>query len=403
MSLTRSILPPSGISSASMLPSKEWQPNDAGLNGLNLERKYRILYLGNDWYGSCARACGYALRRAGHEVIDVSLDNWVPLSRRFFTKALLRIARPLLRSEFNAEVLSAARRFQPDMLLTFKGNFVARDTLQSLRGAGLPLYQYYPDNSVFSQNLVDPRTMQEYDCCFFTKKFLLADSSRRLHLRNAVYLPHGYDPDIHAVPDLSEDDYRRFGSDVTAILAHTAGKEHFFHELLSLRPTLRLRIWGQGWKERCKSQLVRTKIEGAPIYGQAYAKALRAAKINLALLIEGTRGASNGDLTTTRSFEIPACGGFMLHKRNPDILELYEEGREIECFENASEALEKIDHYLDHPELREQIAANGHLRATPAYSYDERMRVIMAYHASAFGGTQTSPPHALNSATGAAE
>lgn len=341
---------------------------------------YRILYLGNDWYGSCARACGYALRRAGHDVIDLSLDSWVPHSKHFAAKVLMRMARPVLRAEFNETILSSVRRFSPDMLITFKGNFIDRQTLRQLRNMGLPLYQYYPDNSVFSQPLVDPRTMEEYDCCFFTKKFLIPDTTKRLKLRDSVYLPHGYDPEIHRIHEVSDSDIKLFDADVAAIMTHTVGKEEFIDELLRLKPHLHLRIWGSGWTERCKSSRVKSRVEGAPLYGQAYVKAIKIAKINLALLMEPTKGASDGDLTTTRTFEIPACGGFMLHKRTTDVKELFKEGLEIACFDSPTEAAEKIEFYLADESERQRILRNGRDRAVPNHSYDARMEAILRYH-----------------------
>ena len=56
----------------------------------------------------------------------------------------------------------------------------------------------------------------------------------------------------------------------------------------------------------------------------------------------------------------------MLHERNPDVLELFEEGKEIECYATVEELVEKIDYYLAHPEERKAIAEAGHRRCVPA-------------------------------------
>lgn len=341
---------------------------------------YRILYLGNDWYGSCARACGYALRRLGHEVIDVSADGYSPVAKRLFTRAVLRATSKLLEREFNEQVLATARKFEPDLLLTFKGCLLRPETLRRLRKEGLPLYQYYPDNSVFAHRTVHPETMAEYDCCFFTKRFSIADTMSKMQIREAIYLPHGYDPDVHRVPELTQRDKELYSCGVAAVMTHTIGKERFLNELLTLRPDLPLQLWGDGWSERCRSANVMRKAVGRSIMGQAYVKVMYGAKINLALLSEQARGASSGDQTSTRSYEIPACGGFMLHQRTEEVRELFEEGREIACFDSAGEALQKIDYYLAHDREREEIALRGHRRAVPAYSYDARMQFILDYH-----------------------
>ena len=155
----------------------------------------------------------------------MSADGWDLTASRFTTKVLLRMARPLLRAEFNAKVLESARRFSPDLLLAFKGCLLDHSTLRKLREKGLPLYQYFPDNSVFAQWSVDAEAMEEYDCCFFTKKFLAADTVQKLRLHDSVYLPHGYDAEIHRRPVLSETDEKIYGADVAVIAVHTAGKE----------------------------------------------------------------------------------------------------------------------------------------------------------------------------------
>ncbi len=296
------------------------------------------------------------------------------------TKALVRLMQPVFRAEFNQAILDTAIKFSPDMLIAFKGAMVERETLRTLRAQGLPLYQYYPDNSIFAHAQVDPGTMEEYDCCFLTKKFLARDAAIKLKLRDAVYLPHGYDPEVHSKPTLSGNDKRIYGAEIAVVMVHTAGKERFLDQLLRLSPQLPIRIWGPSWKERCKSERVKVKAEGMPLLGQAYAKALYASKINLALLSEEATGSTNPDLTSTRTFEIPACGGFMLHRRTPDVLELYQEGSEIECFDSPEEALGKIEFYLQNPAKREEIARKGYQRAVPAYSYDERVRFIVDYH-----------------------
>ena len=70
----------------------------------------------------------------------------------------------------------------------------------------------------------------------------------------------------------------------------------------------------------------------------------------------------------------------MLHERNFEVLELYREGEEIECFDSAEELAEKIEYYLADPAEREQIARAGYARCVPAYSYDNRMAELLRWH-----------------------
>ena len=52
------------------------------------------------------------------------------------------------------------------------------------------------------------------------------------------------------------------------------------------------------------------------------------------------------------------------------------------CFGSVEELASKIEYYLTHPVERDAIARAGHARCVPAYSYDERLKQILAYATS---------------------
>ena len=91
------------------------------------------------------------------------------------------------------------------------------------------------------------------------------------------------------------------------------------------------------------------------------------------------------DCVSTRTFEIPACKGFMLHEDNEEVRGLYEAEREIGVFEGAEQLCEKVEFYLERPAVRAEILERGHLRAVPSYSYYERAREIAAIAANLDG------------------
>src|SRR5438477_3854900 len=111
----------------------------------------RILFVGENWFGSCARACCYALRRLGCDVRDFDAHTFFPRLRMKSSRAVLRLVAPRLMREYNQELLEAAQHFQPDFLLAFKGTYITPLTLQKLRGRGIPLYNYYPDRMLLAR------------------------------------------------------------------------------------------------------------------------------------------------------------------------------------------------------------------------------------------------------------
>jgi spore maturation protein CgeB len=340
----------------------------------------RILFSTNNWYGSNARSFVEAARRVGHRVFEVDEQVFVPQITRLSSRIARRIFLPRLVSEYNDSVLQAAELFRPDIFIALKGRWLQPKTLQLLRSKGLSLYNYYPDTSAFSHGKLLPRTLPEYDCVFYSKPFWYADVSKRLRLKAGSFLSLGYDPLLHRPMELDARDFSDYGCDVGIIATHTIHKERLLNALIEIRPDLDLSIWGRYWRENCKSTALLKHIRGFPLVGDSYAAAVQCVRINLGIMSGPWAGASSGDLTTARSYEIPACGGFMLHERTSEVLELYREDEEIACFDSVAELAQKIDYYLAHPADRERIARAGHKRCVPAYSYDNRVSAMLDWH-----------------------
>jgi len=72
----------------------------------------------------------------------------------------------------------------------------------------------------------------------------------------------------------------------------------------------------------------------------------------------GTRNQLKGKI-----FDITMCGGFLLCEHVEGIEDFFEIDKEIVCFNNYTEALEKINYFLTNEEEREHIAMAGKLRA----------------------------------------
>ena len=295
-------------------------------------------------------------------------------------RILRRAVRPAIAAEYNRQVVREAICYRPDVLIAFKGTLVQPSTLRTLRGHGVLSVNYYPDNSLFGHGPHLPRAAPEYDCMFYTKPFWEADvRGADIRLHNAIYVQHGYDPELHKPYPLNAGDLAEYRHDVVYVGIFTHYKERMLARLLDLRPGLDLAIWGNGWLKQCNDANVRRCVKGFALTGTLYPKALQAGRICLAILAGKSGRASQSDETSTRTFEIPACGGFMIHERTPEVLTFYNEGSEIECFSSVGELSEKIDHYLEHPEQREAVARGGYRRCVPSYAYDTRMREILAW------------------------
>jgi len=111
--------------------------------------------------------------------------------------------------------------------------------------------------------------------------------------------------------------------------------------------------------------------------GSLYAVAIQGSTIKLAMLSEVRIGASDGDQTTSRTFDIPASGGFMIHERTEELLSVFREDEEVVCFTGADELVQKIQYYFSHPVERERIRTLGHSACNEKYSIDARAHEIL--------------------------
>lgn len=340
---------------------------------------YRILCIGETWYGSDARAAFAALRRHGHSVHVLDENNYV--SNRWQTivsKGLRKLFKPILVKELELDADRLIRRFKPHCLFVFKGNWVHPGIVENCHQQNVLAVNYYPDVSFLAHGPYIPRTLPLYDHIFNTKTYGVEDMRLRLGIEHVSFLEPGYDPELHSPVELNEEESKLYGCDVAFIGTWSPKKELALSLLRSEMPSVRLKIWGSQWA-RSNSLNLKDSIMGDEVTGGEYTKAIRGASICLGLLSEVVKGASSGDLITARTFQIPACGTFMLHEHNPEVLRYFNED-EVAFFATSQELAKKVDYYLTHGQERERLARQALERSIKdEYSIDGRMKVVLRW------------------------
>ncbi|HSR37738.1 MAG TPA: glycosyltransferase [Phnomibacter sp.] len=336
-----------------------------------------LLCVGPLWRGSNAGGLFKALSRQGARIEVV--DEFYYLSLRGFSKfskALYKLIRPYQINDFNDEICRQIKNFKPNILLVYKGAFVQPRTLELAKANGVRLVNFYPDVSMFSHGKLLPQTMHYYELVFTNKTFGIKDLHDAFGVSNAIFVPHGFDPDIHRPLQLTAQEWEMYGCDASFIGTWSPKKEMLFSHLKSQLPQLNLHVWGSQW-ENSHSSVLKSCIKGREILGDLFAVAIQASKINLGILSERVQGASSGDLITSRTFHIPGAGGFLLHERNEESVLYFDENEEAGFFENEHELVDRVSYFLNNEEDRLRIAQNGHQRALRDHSLDRRAQVVM--------------------------
>jgi spore maturation protein CgeB len=117
------------------------------------------------------------------------------------------------------------------------------------------------------------------------------------------------------------------------------------------------------------------KIHSKELVGDDYNSTLANAKVVLGFLRK-----VNLDTQTSRTFEIPACGGFMIMEYTKNQDRLFTEDKEAVYFRTKEELLHKAEYYIQHQSEAKTIVKNARLRCeTDHYEYSYRIDEILKH------------------------
>jgi spore maturation protein CgeB len=295
--------------------------------------------------------------------------------------------------EINASVLRAAQEFRPDLIWGEKQEFLRAETIATLRGLGARLVHFTPDpyfSLPWKRTRLMDRAMGEFDVLVFCKRYEEAQYSAVG--KPLIYMPLGYCDEVHR--PLASDD-PAWPCDVGFLGGWEPRRESLLHDVAEAG--VELKIWGGYWdflddgRWTLRRRLILAQLAGAEsftihrdpliakahqggeVYADDYARALSGARIGLGLLRQVVP-----DQHTTRTFEIPACGSFLLADRTEEHQGFFEEGKEAEYFSTPGELVDKVRFYSANDAARAKVAKAGLDRCVSArYAYIHRLRTAL--------------------------
>lgn len=296
------------------------------------------------------------------------------------------VGRPAGYRALNAALAAEARRLHPDLVLIGKGAYFAPATLAAVRAAtGASMINWATDDpfnpASSTRDLVESIAL--YDLYVCTKRAIM-DDVRRAGCANVAYVRFGYKPQVH-FPEApaNDDEARRFESDVTFIGGGDDDRAPYFETLVGAIPGLRLHLHGGYWNRYPKLH---------PYWrGNATGRDFRLAVGGAKIAVNLVRRANRDD-HVMRTFEIPACGGFMLTERSATHDELFSADNEAVFFNSPDELVAKVRIYLGRDEDRARIAAAGHRKITQGrHTYGDRLAEIIQAARSVKGLQRPAP------------
>lgn len=308
-----------------------------------------------------------------HEAVDEHQGVEVFLRTAAHKLVYRVLKRPISYWRFQKQIVDTAHRFRPDVVLVVKGAWIAPKTLKEVKSlTGAVLVNYATDDPFnrrsSTRDLIT--NIPQYHLYVSTKRAVLADI-QEAGGQKVIYVPFGYEPTMH-YPEgpITDAERLRFQSDVLFIGGADSDRYPILRRVATLSE-VNLHLYGGYWQ---RDPVLRPFYRGFA-YGRDYRLAMSGTRIALCLVRRANR-----DGHVMRTFEIPACGAFMLAERTEEHLSFFEEDREMVCFGSDDELLDKARYYLAHNDRRQQIAEAGYRRARTAnYTYQDRLQEILAH------------------------
>jgi hypothetical protein len=353
----------------------------------------KILFLGQIGEGQTSLMRMNALKRLGHEVHGVhTVEPWTrgtwwqrQLQRRLGFGSII--------DTLNAQVLDAAKSFQPVLIWAEKQEFLTVETIELLRRGGARLVHFTPDpyfSLTWKRTRIMDDAMAAFDAHVYCKRYERAEYEALG--KPAIYMPLGYCDIMHR--PLPGGD-AKWQCDVGFLGGWEPRRERMLHTVAASGAALK--IWGGYWEfladgrwtlrrriilgqlagldsfQIRRDPLLASAHQGGEVYADDYARALSGARIGLGFL-----RTVCPDQHTTRTFEIPACGSMLVADRTGEHQAFFEEGHEAEYFSSDQELVDKVRFYSIHESARARIAAAGRQRCINSrYAYIYRLEAAL--------------------------
>ena len=316
----------------------------------------RVLILGEDAPGGLMASYARGFTELGVDVRTYCLARaYASTMPAIPSRALRRVAEPVLLSAFNERVARETRGIDADLVFVIKGHRLSGRTVHRIReSSGAPVVNFFPDDPFSHERsnrlACDPNVLAAYDVCFTFARHLMADYARA-GAQAVHYLPFARDAELHSPVTLASPP----SFDIVFVGNLDAERVRYLN---ALARDYRVGIFGERTKAVVPRDSALSRATFGPAaYGNDLARSLACGAISLNVM-----RAQNARSHNMRSFESPSCAAFTLSQRTPELSELFAEDEEIACFGSVGELRDAVARWLPDAQGRAAVARSGYAR-----------------------------------------
>lgn len=334
------------------------------------------------------------LLQMGHCVIEPGFDSG-QMARECMGR-VTNIDPVEARTQYSQRIVDDVRRTHSttgiDLFFSyFYSAMILTEAVQSIRALGVPTVNFYC-NSIHQFHLIK-EIAPYYDYCMFPEREAepryVAVGANPVHVQMAAN-PRFYRP--YAVA-------REYP--VTFVGQKYLNREEYVHHLFA--NGLDVRVWGPGWQTGIVPQLPSSPYRrargligllkhrlrreakpqephglprdccGPPLSDEELVKMYSRSLVSLGF--SEVQDPLTGEIKRhirLRDFEAPMSGAFYLVGYQEELAEYYELDKEIVCYYDRDDLLDKVRYYLDHEHEAERIRQAGLARARRDHSWENR-------------------------------
>ena len=194
--------------------------------------------------------------------------------------------------------------------------------------------------------------------------------------KGGMWLNAACDPDIHKPLKLTDEEKKKYGSDISFVGSMYPERVELFETLMDFD----LGIWGPGWENLDADSPLRKYIKGSSVTPDTWIKIYNAS--NIVVNYMGYYGENIKEekvyQASPRVFETLACGSFQIVDAKRDVSALFKSGEHLVCFKKINEVKELVKYYLNHPQERREIAQKGLREVLKKHTYVHRIEEMLA-------------------------
>lgn len=336
-----------------------------------MKSKIRVLFVSN----TSSNSIGHILDSfQNRDDLHIEVEHlWINKRKNsFFTKIFDKLKIPLDIDSLNQRILEKTESFKPYIVFIVKGNNIYPSTLEQIKkNKNIKLISWSLDDMYAKHNrsYYYTKGLKYYDVIFTSKSYNLGEL-KEFGAKKVEFLYQAFSKKYHKpCDDCTKANYK------TDVLFIGFAEQERFEDLNYLAQNgIKIDIFGSGWnKKKFQNHHENLNITPKDLLGDDYANAISCSKISLCFLRKANR-----DLHTSRSIEIPACGGFMIAEATDEHKILFKEDEEAVYFSSKEQLLDKVKYYLEHEEERNTIVKAGYTKTRKDdYSYDDMVSRIL--------------------------